>query len=378
MTPVSDDIVPKAKCRTAALGAMVVVLTLIGIARADSIQLRASTTLETQTVELRQIAELTGRSAQTLGDTVVARFDNDDRKLRVRLHDVRRALNQKEVNWGLLTLRGFQRCQVRRAKPESERQSQTTEASTESRSNERPAAASNIRQRVTADAEPRLRGRVESVIQKLAGVERSALRIRFDDHDKKRLALSTWDGRFEIHPSTRDAIGRLPLRVRRYEAGRPVESFTVTADVTRRAEALVVKKHLTRGDRFTEAAVAKRTIWLDDDVTPLADPGAVIGQQAAGTLDTGTVIYPDDVRAPTLIKRGELVTVRCITGGLVVRTVGRATEKGAMDDTVAIRNEGSNETFRATVTGRREAVVNLDAGREKTGPLAQSSTRGDS
>ncbi|MFW6059099.1 MAG: flagellar basal body P-ring formation chaperone FlgA [Phycisphaeraceae bacterium] len=331
-------------------------------AHANSIRLHDEVGVTDGTVKLRQVAELIGDHAEGMGDHVVGRFVGDSDELVIQLDDVRRALSDADVNWGMVSLRGYQRCRVHRLDPRPE-----PSADGES------AAESNTEQRITPDQSPRLRGRVESVIQQLAGVPRDELRITFNERDAEQLDRSAWAGRYEIEPRTSRAIGRVLLSVRRYEAGKPVERFTIAADVQRRAEVVIVTRHLSRGDRFTGDALKQRTVWLDDDRLPLNDVSLVADQQAASTMNTDDYVYASDVRSPILIQRGELVTVRCLSGNLVLRTVGRAAEDGAMDEVIRIRNEGSRETFRATVTGRLQAVVQLD----KADASLQSAQAGD-
>lgn len=327
---------------------------------ADTVRLHDQMGVSEAAVELRQVAELTGERAEAVGDTVVGRFEGRDRIV-ITLEDVRRALHEREVHWGLLTLRGHRRCEVVRLEPRAEGAGADDGGEAADTEAGRPVAASNIEGSVSAGEEPRLRRRIENVIAELAGVPREDLRIAFRAQDERRLDGLTWTGRFEVEPGAATALGRVPLTVRQYRGGRAVETFALTADVERRVEALVARRRLSRGDRFDEDAVVVREVWVDDAREPLADPGMVRGQQAASTVRRDAVVYPDDVRAPRLIRRGELVTVRALSGGLVVRTVARAAEAGAMDEMIRMRNEGSRETFHARVTGRREAVVVLES-----------------
>src|SRR5690606_12627577 len=109
------------------------------------------------------------------------------------------------------------------------------------------------------------------------------------------------------------------------------------------------------------ASVEVKEVWLADSRSqPITDPKLVIGQRSTVLLRPGTPVLPDHIEQPVLVERGELITVRCIAGGLVIRTVARASEAGAMDQLIHVRNEATRETFVATVTGSREAIVHLD------------------
>jgi flagella basal body P-ring formation protein FlgA len=85
------------------------------------------------------------------------------------------------------------------------------------------------------------------------------------------------------------------------------------------------------------------------------------------------VLYPEDVKSPVLVERGQLITVRCFTDGLVIRTVARAMDEGSKNDTIKVRNESSRETFTCTVTGPRRAAVNMpDQGSGGSSRVAQN------
>lgn len=327
--------------------AVLLMCLVVAPADANSIRLRAEATVHDATITLADIAELTGDQAAAMGGQVVGHFVGDGDRMVVKLDQVRRTLEAAHANWGLLSLGGYQQCEVRRVPLQSPPGS----------ADRSEAAASDS----VSDDSGVLRKQVVHTIHQLASVSADHLRIRFDERDEQRLTKDVAGARYEIEPRTSDVIGRVLLSVRRYEAGKPVERFTVTADVERRAEVIVATRHINRGERFEAEAVERRTVWLSEKRQPLNETSLVVGQQAASVLNTGDYVYPDDVRTPILVQRGERVTVRCLSGNLVLRTVGRAVEEGAMDEIIRIRNEGSNETFRARVTGRLQAVVRMEA-----------------
>lgn len=332
--------------RTAVVAALVLVSFAAG-ATADTVRLHAVAGVRGDAVRLGDVAELTGDAAQGLADTIVATFAGDATELRLSLATVRDVLDERGVNWGLMSLKGYAACRVSRL---IEAREPTLERAA--------AAAPNPETEVRLDTALTLRGQIEALLAQMAGVPREDLRFTFSDRDAEQLAASALHHRFEIEPMSTSVLGRVPVRVRRYTGGQVAETFTVTVDVARRALALVATRTISRDEPFTAGSVQVREVYLDDDRgEPLADASLIVGQQAAAVLREGGVIYPEHVRSPVLVKRGELITVRCLSGNLVVRTVGRAAQDGALDQVIPVRNEGSRETFYATVTGRREAVV---------------------
>ncbi|EAR09435.1 flagellar basal body P-ring formation chaperone FlgA [Reinekea blandensis] len=73
------------------------------------------------------------------------------------------------------------------------------------------------------------------------------------------------------------------------------------------------------------------------------------------TVKAGQVITPYMVEAPSLIARGDWVTVISGRGALTVTTTGEALKDGALGEQIPVRNLSSDETVRAWVI--RKGVV---------------------
>ncbi|MFP4143729.1 MAG: flagellar basal body P-ring formation chaperone FlgA [Phycisphaeraceae bacterium] len=327
-------------------------------AHAGSIRLDASAVVDGSAVTLGQVAELEGELASELADVEIARFRSGQRELTLSLAEVRQMLTQDhEVNWGLVSLSGYSQCDVRR-------QIEADEAPA-AQPVETPAEA----EPVAASPQMTLRGLVTGLIERRTGLTADELRIELSDRDAERLGRSALEGRWELETSSTSGLGRVPVTLRQYVAGQVADRLAVTVDVERQARVLVATQRVARGERIDAEDIALRTVWLGDDrAEPLAKVDLVAGQEAAATISKGDVLYPSDVCEPEMIGRGELVTVRCVSGRLVVRTVGRAQEDGVMGQVIRIRNESNRETYHASVTGRREAVMEL-------GSMAQGGER---
>ena len=60
-----------------------------------------------------------------------------------------------------------------------------------------------------------------------------------------------------------------------------------------------------------------------------------------------------------MIKRGDRVIVRCIVGGIVITLEAEARSDGAIGDDIELKKIGERESFIATVSGSRAAVLDL-------------------
>lgn len=315
---------------------------------AGSIRMHDQVAVNDGDVTLADLAEVTGDDADELGRIVVARLDAGQSQIVIDRREVQARLSELGVNWGKVSLRGFTRCVAHRL----------ADGQSEAGQNSEPTVMSNPNVEVTLDAALTLREKVVQAIEQLADADRADLRITFHESDEAVLSRSALEERYEIEPTTTTIGGRVPIVIRRYVGDRIAESFNVQADVAHRRLAAVAVRSVKRHDRFTDGDVEIREVFITDGRDqPITDLRGVIGQTAAALVRDGSVIYPRDVRSPVLIRRGELVTVRCFVGDMVIKTVGRAAEDGSLDQLIAVRNERSRQTFTVRVTGVREAVV---------------------
>jgi flagellar basal body P-ring formation protein FlgA len=115
------------------------------------------------------------------------------------------------------------------------------------------------------------------------------------------------------------------------------------------------------GPVLAESVIATRTIRpqtliAPEDVTlvsaevpgALTDPDMALGLEARVAIYAGKPVRPEDLRAPTLVDRNQMVSLIYLAGGLAISTEGRALARGSMGDTVRVMNLAS----RTTVNGR--------------------------
>jgi flagella basal body P-ring formation protein FlgA len=202
-----------------------------------------------------------------------------------------------------------------------------------------------------------LQDRVIELIERFAGVGRSELKIFFSDHDQKTLAQSAYQDRYEFEPLASVPLGRVPIVIRRYRDNRLVETYRVTVDVAQRFMAVVAKNTIGRHQVFTPSDIEIREVYLSHAGDPVMDLARVIGQRSASVLRADAVVFDQHLQPSLMVRRGELITVRCISGGLVIRTIGRATEDGALDQVIQVRRDRSRRVYPVRITGRQEGMT---------------------
>ncbi|WP_320822721.1 flagellar basal body P-ring formation chaperone FlgA [Reinekea sp.] len=82
------------------------------------------------------------------------------------------------------------------------------------------------------------------------------------------------------------------------------------------------------------------------------DPEQLRGYLLQRTLQSGQVITPYIVKAPALISRGDWVTIRSGSSGLVVTSTGEALKDGVLGDQIPLKNLNSDTRIRAWVIAK--------------------------
>jgi flagella basal body P-ring formation protein FlgA len=136
----------------------------------------------------------------------------------------------------------------------------------------------------------------------------------------------------------------------------------VYAEVAEAAAPMVVAtRPVARGNVITAADVELKMIEPTSRATaqrPVLDSmEQVVGREARQPLQAGEVVYADQVQAPMLVKRGDLITVGSQGGGIRVRTSARALQDGANGDLIQVESLESKQRYDARVVGLREAAV---------------------
>lgn len=300
-----------------------------------------------EAVTLAQIALLGGAEAEALGGVVIedaAGSRNGEASVEVR--QVRAALERTGVDWAKVTLRGSS-CTLLVAEPRRSA-SGAPERAAAAAANRRPTDGATVREAVLAK------------IARFVGVGPEDLRIGFDAADAALLATATAGSVVEVRPL--GTSERMPLGVTVYRGERIAATGTVRATVLVRRQVAVLAAAKDRGEVIGPADVTTHEQWLGPNVR-VASPAEVVGSAARGRLRVGAVVLEGDIEAPIVVQKGELVSIHCVSGGVVLRTTGRAL--GSARDGEVVRFEslepperrGAARTFYARMSGRGRAVA---------------------
>lgn len=317
------------------------------------------------TIELRPVARLAADAPVMLGDVADLRGPDAEALAGVRVDEeplrtmrdgwasvdvalVREALSKRrDVNWARLTLVG-RACSIRRDAPRAAEASEPV-----------PEELEGGR---TGETDPArcVRGLVTARIAEVLGAGPGRLRVSYEEQDRGILDEPVLGRRVEVQPV--GSSDRMPIQVTVFEGERIVASGTVRAGVKVKRPVLVIRRGLARGQAIGAEDFTSDEQWLAPRARP-ATAARAIGAVTRAALRAGEVLDEQDFEAPLVVRKGELVTVHCLSGLVKVEMVARAMQPGRDGEIVAFQATDSRRTFQARMSGRGRAVVLTDAER---------------
>ncbi len=350
----------------------IVVLTLP--ARADSITLHRSVRMpvDRDHLTLADIARLEGDAALELADTIVFTSDDPAQLQTVSVDVVRAALDDAGVLWSALHLSGGDiiirpRPASLNTKPQAMQPASLGEIVEEST----PPIEESAPQNATLIAasiidEVTIRSAIAARFLAALRVDAGDLSLTFDAVDEPFLSSGIDDAassqRIEIDPATVFESERVQLEVRIWQDGRVVQSERIEVQPRIRATALTVSQNIERGQRIEAAHLVRSESWMSPGSARLcALEGDVVGCITDRPLTRGDLLRARDLAQEHIIARGDRVTVRCLSGGIVITLEAEARTDAAIGAEIELRRAGERDTFFARASGPGEAILDLSS-----------------
>ena len=138
----------------------------------------------------------------------------------------------------------------------------------------------------------------------------------------------------------------------------PIEQFNVSGTLQRMVEIPVLRETLQNGDVISNSDLEFIEI-REEKITPgmVLKAEDMIGKTPRRLINAGKTIKDNDLTAPQMIARGELVTMVFSYNGLTLTAQGKAMQNGAQGETIRVVNAASSKTIQALVTGDKEVTV---------------------
>lgn len=304
-------------------------------------------------VTLADVARLDGAAAEALAGTVLVEDPDTESGARgwfeLPVERVRELLRAESAASGRLAvsgavcvirLRGVGEVETVRAEPEPDEPEPET---------------------LSLEGPETVRRAVASELARLYAAEPGDVRVLFERSDREFLDTKTWGRRVFVRPVTSGSSARAVLDVRIYSGTDVIASRRVRADVSVRRTVVVLTGERDRHERLRRNDLSLEPLWIDPSGEPtLRSLDDAAGQRARRPLAAGTVLRTGDLETPIVIRRGELVTVECVSGGVNLQAKGRALADGRPGETIECRLLIGEESFTGRVEGPGRVVVMLD------------------
>lgn len=328
-----------------------------GWSAADAVRLRTTAAVERgASVTLGEVAVLEGAAAERWSGLVVleraepAEGGSDGAWVEISLDAVRSALAEAGAGGALLGFSG-DRCLVRLRGVRV-----VTEAPAEGGVSERSAEI------VDVTGEPTVRTRFAALLAEIYDVSARDLRLSFPASAEELLSMSEHGRRIVVRPTTSGSSVRASAEVRVVSGETTVASGTVSADVEVRRSVLVAGGEIERGGLVQEGMVREVEMWVTPGGGEATELGQAVGRTVRARVREGDVLRLGDLEAPIVVRRGDLVSVLALNGGVSVQVKARARSDGRVGERIELRLEGSRRSFVARVDGPGRAVIVLDSG----------------
>jgi len=207
-------------------------------------------------------------------------------------------------------------------------------------------------------SERRVNEAIASYLKDCAGAQAWHVEAALDGRQARLVAAAE---RIAICGGTAPWQGSQRFEVTVYTASTGTR-FEVPAQVSVTPAVVVLTRAIGRGEVITAADVE-----LKPGDPAMAETAAfhtieeVVGKQACQAIAAGNAIVPDLVRAPVIVRRGEVVTVYARSSGIRVRTLARARDDGSQDDLITVESLDTRKSFFARVCGVQEVEVYAQA-----------------
>jgi flagellar basal body P-ring formation protein FlgA len=137
-------------------------------------------------------------------------------------------------------------------------------------------------------------------------------------------------------------------------------SLYVPVTISIYKQVVVAARTLSRGTLITENDIRLARYDLADlNRGYFEDSSVNLGMRLKRRLLAGDPLTPAMVERPRIIERGQRVKIMAGSGGMVIRTSGKALEPGAVGDRIGVLNVSSKQKLEGVVTEDGEIRVDI-------------------
>ncbi len=215
------------------------------------------------------------------------------------------------------------------------------------------AAAPSSNEQVDANG-PVVRDHVDRWVRDRYRIGKDLARMSFRDLDEAFLDTTTSGRLVEIREISRR--GRTAIRVIVLDELIVVEERALIFDVEIFRDVLIANQRVNRGTHLDEGMFMIERRWVSPEEQSVHREDA-IGMALSKTINPGQLITNEHVELPLVIRRGDIVSAKSISGSVVVTVRGRAKANARLGETIEFESMDGEKHFRAKATGKGRAAI---------------------
>ena len=158
-----------------------------------------------------------------------------------------------------------------------------------------------------------------------------------------------------------DFRGKVPLPIHFSVNGLFQKRILAMADISVLAEVVVLRKSVSRYHRITDHDIELREKDLSGTRSNvITDPEEVLGQRAKRSIAAGTILRPDLIEYPPLVKRGDVVLMVAESAGLRITALGVVDQReGRRGEKIKVENMDSKKSIYARVVDAKTVEIDF-------------------
>jgi len=341
-----------------ALRACVILACLSTVATSETIRVWPTAVITGDSITLADVCDLSLLAPTPTGATVdtavVAAAPTPGGSTYISVEQVQHALRRAGINLAMVIVTGSTRCAVSRP-----RQSAVPTQPVKRRGT--PAAA----ELTTHDSPGRtLRDAVVRAFQQRVPAHGGTVELQFGRTSPQVLKLSEPRYSFRVKIIAGRWLGRMiNVDVDVVSDGQTAQTVHLVANASLMRSVVVAKRPINQKENVSpgDVEVVER-VFDQVDLTIATSIDAVVGQRSKRFIAPGRVIKVTDLELVPLVRRGQIVNVRSLVGGVEIRSAAKALGNGRLGDVVELRTGGrKGEVLTGVVVGDRRVMVGLPA-----------------
>lgn len=201
---------------------------------------------------------------------------------------------------------------------------------------------------------PVIKNHIERWVHDRYRVGTHPVRIKFRDLDDDFLNTPTNGNLLEIKEHSRR--GRTSIRVVLMNEFEILAEKALIFDVEIQRDVLFARTMLNRGTVLDETHLMSEMRWVNPEEKS-ATLEMAMGMAVTKIVESGELLSEDHIEKPVVIRRGDLVSAKSISGSVVVTVRGRALASARLGGVVEIESMNGETSFVARAIGEGRAMI---------------------